>query len=66
MTDMRLFKWRYKGEVLAYRKMRVRQKDDKSVEKFRLKLIERAGKLGGVFIHYEVESGTWLMKVDHF
>lgn len=51
---------------LSSRKMMVKQKDAKSLDKFKAKLKENAGKIGGVFVHYEPESGTWLMKVDHF
>ncbi len=49
------------------RRMHVKQQDDaKAVERFRGKLRDHAAKIGGVFIHYEVESGTWVMKCDHF
>ena len=46
--------------------MTVKQKDAKTLEKFKAKLQENARKIGGIFVHYEAESGTWLMKVDHF
>ena len=52
--------------VAMCRKVTVKQKDAKSVEKFRAKLRENASKIGGVFVHYELDTGTWLMKVDHF
>ena len=52
--------------TVTCRKMNVKQKDVKTVEKFKAKLAEHAKKIGGVFVHYEVESGTWLMKIDHF
>lgn len=55
-----------RSHVLFCRKMTVKQTDHKSVEKFKMKLVDNAAKIGGVFVHYEVESGTWLMKVDHF
>lgn len=44
----------------------MKTKDAKTVEKFRSKLSEHAQKLGGVFVHYDVDTGTWLMKIDHF
>ena len=46
--------------------MNVKQKDAKSVEKFKAKLSEHAKKIGGVFVHYDTETGTWLMKVNGF
>ena len=52
--------------ICLCRKVTVKQKDAKAVEKFRAKLKENAGKIGGVFVHYDLDSGTWLMKVDHF
>lgn len=44
----------------------MKQKDAKAIERFKVKLKENAARIGGVFVHYEPESGTWLMKVDHF
>ena len=44
----------------------MKQKDAKTVERFKGKLADHAKMIGGVFVHYEVESGSWLMKVDHF
>lgn len=51
---------------VLYRKMHVKQKDEKSIAKFRAKLADHARKLGGVFVHYDADAGTWIMKVDHF
>lgn len=48
------------------RKMTTKQGDKKSVDRFRAKLADHAQKIGGVFVHYEAESGTWLMKVNSF
>lgn len=44
----------------------MKQKDAKSVQKFEAKLADHAKKIGGVFVHYDSASGTWVMKVDHF
>ena len=52
--------------LIDCRKMYLKQKDAKTVERFWAKLADHAKKIGGVFVHYEVESGSWLMKVDHF
>lgn len=56
----------HQGCLFHCRKMNVKQKDAKSVEKFKTKLADHAKKIGGVFVHYDVDSATWLMKVDHF
>eukprot|EP00884_Botryococcus_braunii_P010934 jgi/Botrbrau1/19842/Bobra.0124s0078.1 len=44
------------------RKMQVKQKDQ--FDKFRQKLVDVSGKLGGIFVHYD--GDTWMMKVDKF
>ena len=52
--------------LLKRRRMLVKQKSESSVAKFRAKLVEHAAKLGGVFVHYDADTGNWIMKVDHF
>ena len=52
--------------LLTFRRMHVKQKDAKSVSRFRAKLVEHAARLGGVFVHYDADAGTWIVKVDHF
>ena len=53
--------------MLTFRRMIVKQKGDaKAVAKFRQKLIDHAAKIGAVFVHYEAETGIWMMKVDSF
>ncbi len=42
----------------------MKQKDAKSLAKFRQKLVDLAAKVNGVFVHYDGE--TWIMKVDKF
>ena len=51
---------------LCGRRMSVKQKDVRTVEKFKAKLAEHAKKIGGVFVHYDADTGTWLMKVNGF
>ena len=46
--------------------MMVKQKDAASVAKFRLKLVALANKIGAIFVHFDEDSGTWIMKVDGF
>ncbi|BDA51457.1 probable inactive phenolphthiocerol synthesis polyketide s at N-terminal half [Coccomyxa sp. Obi] len=52
--------------LLTFRRMLVKQKSESSVAKFRTKLVDHAAKLGGVFVHYDADTGNWIMKVDHF
>ncbi|CAL8465609.1 g5145 [Coccomyxa elongata] len=52
--------------LLTFRRMHVKQKSDNSIAKFRAKLMDHAAKLGGVFVHYDADTGNWIMKVDHF
>lgn len=53
--------------LLTFRRMVVKQKGDaKVVAKFKQRLIDHAAKIGAVFVHYEVETGIWNMKVDSF
>lgn len=53
--------------LLTFRRMIVKDRDDASaVKKFRAKLQAHAAKVGAVFVHYDGESGTWIMKVDGF
>lgn len=51
---------------LCCRRMHAKQKDEKSIARFRAKLEGHARKLGGVFVHYDADAGDWIMKVDHF
>ena len=44
----------------------VKKKDAASVKKFSGKLHDHASNIGGVFVHYDADSGIWMMKVDHF
>ena len=48
------------------RKMVVKKKDAASISKFSGKLRDHATNIGGVFVHYDADSGIWMMKVDHF
>ena len=48
------------------RKMLVKKKDAASISKFSGKLKDHAANIGGVFVHYDSESGIWMMKVDYF
>ena len=53
--------------LLTFRRMLVKSRDDAgSVTAFRGKLEAHAAKIGAVFVHYEADSGTWVMKVDGF
>ena len=52
--------------MLTFRRMHVKQKDEASVAKFVAKLRDHAAKIGGIFVHFDVDAGTWLMKVDCF
>ena len=53
--------------MLTFRRMIVKQKGDaKALAKFRQKLIDHAAKIGAVFVHYDAEIGTWMMKVESF
>lgn len=53
--------------LLTFRRMVVKQKEDaKAVAKFKQRLVDHASKIGAVFVHYEVETGMWTMKVDSF
>lgn len=53
--------------LLTFRRMLVKSRDDaKAVAAFRAKLEAHAAKIGAVFVHYEAESGNWVMKVDGF
>lgn len=46
--------------------MAVKNKDAATVAKFSAKLSDHAAKIGGVFVHYDPDSATWVMKVNHF
>jgi hypothetical protein len=52
--------------LLTFRRMHVKQKDAKSLARFRAKLVDHAARMGGIFVHYDPDAGNWLMKVDHF
>ena len=53
--------------LLTFRRMVVKSRDDAgAVVAFRGKLEAHAAKIGAVFVHYEADSGTWVMKVDGF
>lgn len=53
--------------LLTFRRMVVKSRDDAgAVAAFRGKLEAHAAKIGAVFVHYESDSGTWVMKVDGF
>ena len=53
--------------LLTFRRMVVKSRDDAgAVAVFREKLEAHASKIGAVFVHYEADSGTWVMKVDGF
>ena len=34
--------------------------------KFKEKLADKAAAINGVFMHYELDSGVWIMKVNSF
>ena len=53
--------------MLSFHRMVVKQRDNvKAVAKFRQKLVDHAAKIGAVFVHYDADTGTWIMKVDEF
>lgn len=53
--------------LLTFRRMLVKNREDAAaVAGFRGKLQAHAAKVGAVFVHYEVDTGTWVMKVDGF
>ncbi|KAK9829172.1 hypothetical protein WJX72_004291 [[Myrmecia] bisecta] len=52
--------------MLTFRRMHMKQKDAKSLERFAAKLREHSARAGGVFVHYDADAGVWIMKVDHF
>jgi Nucleoporin autopeptidase len=53
--------------LLTFRRMVVKSRGDAgAVAAFRGKLEAHAAKIGAVFVHYETDSGTWVMKVDGF
>ena len=49
-----------------HRRMTVKNKDAATIAKFCAKLGDHATRVGGVFVHYDPDSATWIMKVDHF
>lgn len=51
---------------LPCRRMLVKQQDAASVAKFQAKLQGHAKKMGGIFVHYNVQDGVWMLKVEHF
>ena len=55
-----------KPALLTFRRMQPKQKDARSIARFKAKLMDHAAKLGGVFVHYDAAVGNWLMKVDRF
>lgn len=66
-VESRTISWSSASTVLLMcRKMAVKSKDAATVTKFSAKLVEHAAKIGGVFVHYDPESATWIMKVNHF
>ena len=51
--------------LLTYRRMAVRQPDDKAaVEAVRAKLQKASERSGGVFVHFDPKEGIWMLKVD--
>lgn len=53
--------------LLTFRRMVVKDRGNAAaVTKFRAKLEAHAAKIGAVFVHYDAETGTWIMKVDGF
>jgi hypothetical protein len=53
--------------LLTFRRMVVKDRADAgALAAFRGKLEAHAAKIGAVFVHYEADSGTWVMKVDGF
>jgi Nucleoporin autopeptidase len=53
--------------LLTFRRMVVKKRNDTAaLLAFREKLEAHAAKIGAVFVHYEADSGTWVMKVDGF
>lgn len=53
--------------LLTFRRMHVKQRGDATaVAKFKQRLIDHAAKIGAVFVHYEVETGIWNIKIDSF
>ena len=55
-----------KPALLTFKRMHVKQKDAKSIGRFKAKLADHAARLGGVFVHYDADAGIWIVKVDHF
>ena len=72
MNQRCLHRWHLQGQLLMQghvglcRRMTVKNRDNATVAKFRAKLSDHAAKIGGVFVHYDPETATWIMKVDHF
>ena len=53
--------------LLTFQRMLVKHRDNiGAVSAFRGKLEAHAAKIGAVFVHYEADSGTWVMKVNGF
>ena len=51
---------------LHCRQMAIKKRDAATVAKFKEKLAEKAAAINGVFMHYELDTGVWIMKVNHF
>ena len=58
--------WCLMCQLCLCRRMAVKSRDEKTLDRFKAKLSEHASRIHGVFMHYDPDLAIWIMKVNHF